>query len=542
MLSRSRMLSLIRRNNRPASAKSLTLDDPANQYGSDTLSITWTSTGSISNVKLEWYNGSTWATIAASTPNDGSYDWTVPDTADVSGAKLRITDVLTPAIEDESATFDIEWTHGFGGSVWPGLKLAWLAGDSLTPTAGNALTLDRDGAYYQDDGDGTFTRVANNDELGDDHFVFGQTVFNSGIMNDFNSFSTKVGMSVSDSGVESPVANKNWKLIYATSSGSHYMGPSNGLTPGATNTMTMVIVIKKLSARYMCFGVGGFGTRAAVNYDYDTNTVVGENNAVDDFIDFDSYDLSDGRILFLHFSVPGVTQRAAFMYNIEQYTGTPDYTFDASVITDTGFYCAFMQLYNGYVALPLSSPVSESQSNYTVPDSNLSQAITTVSGKHALVGFSGRIRHALSALRETNARGITLADNSDASNKARSIYIDSTGAHYVDVANAITLSLTDAGLITAIEAGHKISYVCNGTRFVACDHDDSDQIYSTGDDTGQTLADADIDILSGGSFVSSDSYSEHFDGDQIQLIYGEYDSVIADADLQAVAVNMGTQY
>jgi hypothetical protein len=42
--------------------------------------ITWTSTGTIANVKVEYStdNGTAWTSVTASTPNNGSYAWTVP--------------------------------------------------------------------------------------------------------------------------------------------------------------------------------------------------------------------------------------------------------------------------------------------------------------------------------------------------------------------------------------------------------------------------------------------------------------------------------
>jgi|GEM_PF-650990 len=44
-------------------------------------SITWTSSGSVGNVKIEYSsnNGASWSTISASTANDGLYSWTVPN-------------------------------------------------------------------------------------------------------------------------------------------------------------------------------------------------------------------------------------------------------------------------------------------------------------------------------------------------------------------------------------------------------------------------------------------------------------------------------
>jgi len=46
----------------------------------DIHTITWTSTGSVGNVRLEYSinSGASWTVITSSTVNDGSFDWTVP--------------------------------------------------------------------------------------------------------------------------------------------------------------------------------------------------------------------------------------------------------------------------------------------------------------------------------------------------------------------------------------------------------------------------------------------------------------------------------
>jgi len=64
--------------------------------------ITWTSTGAITNVKIEFSkdNGTAWTTIIASTPNDGSHPWTVPYAASTQ-CLVRVSDV------SNSATFDV---------------------------------------------------------------------------------------------------------------------------------------------------------------------------------------------------------------------------------------------------------------------------------------------------------------------------------------------------------------------------------------------------------------------------------------------------
>ena len=56
--------------------------------------ITWTSTGSLGDVKIEYSidRGNSWSTIVASTTNDGSYNWTVPNSPSAQGL-LQISEI-----------------------------------------------------------------------------------------------------------------------------------------------------------------------------------------------------------------------------------------------------------------------------------------------------------------------------------------------------------------------------------------------------------------------------------------------------------------
>ena len=55
--------------------------------------ITWTSVGTVGNVMIEYStnNGSTWTTIVASTANDGTHPWTVPDTPSTT-CRVRVSE------------------------------------------------------------------------------------------------------------------------------------------------------------------------------------------------------------------------------------------------------------------------------------------------------------------------------------------------------------------------------------------------------------------------------------------------------------------
>ncbi len=65
--------------------------------------ISWTSTGAIDNVKLEYSsdNGATWNVVIANSANTGSYVWTVPDD-ETSNALMRVSDVNNAATSDTS--------------------------------------------------------------------------------------------------------------------------------------------------------------------------------------------------------------------------------------------------------------------------------------------------------------------------------------------------------------------------------------------------------------------------------------------------------
>jgi hypothetical protein len=66
-----------------------------------TVRIRWSSANFSGNVKLEFYNGSTWSVISASTANDGIEPWVVPPTQ-YSGCKVRVSDAVDGLPSDES--------------------------------------------------------------------------------------------------------------------------------------------------------------------------------------------------------------------------------------------------------------------------------------------------------------------------------------------------------------------------------------------------------------------------------------------------------
>lgn len=106
----------------------------------DPIEIRWATVGSIANVKLEvsYDDGAAWETIVESTPNAGTYAWTVPVVGTVTGL-VRVSDAADSSVWDESNAGFIIGETPFDiipfGSTWryhdgvddPGAT--WLASD-----------------------------------------------------------------------------------------------------------------------------------------------------------------------------------------------------------------------------------------------------------------------------------------------------------------------------------------------------------------------------------------------------------------------------
>ncbi|MGE5308174.1 MAG: hypothetical protein ACM3OC_03740, partial [Deltaproteobacteria bacterium] len=84
--------------------------------------LTWTTRGSVANVKLEYSkdNFTTPIVIVESTPNANSYAWTIPDDRAAS-VKVRISDVNDATINDVSPAFKIDYYN-----------ISWTIRDLLT--------------------------------------------------------------------------------------------------------------------------------------------------------------------------------------------------------------------------------------------------------------------------------------------------------------------------------------------------------------------------------------------------------------------------
>jgi hypothetical protein len=87
-------------------------------------SITWTSTGTVGYVKIEYStnNGQNWTEIAASTENDGSYPWTVPNAVS-NQCLIRVSETDGSPADTSDAVFTIfppslTVTSPNGGENW----------------------------------------------------------------------------------------------------------------------------------------------------------------------------------------------------------------------------------------------------------------------------------------------------------------------------------------------------------------------------------------------------------------------------------------
>jgi RHS repeat-associated protein len=88
------------------------------------VTITWNSQGVVGNVKIDYSinNGSTWTPIIASTANDGSHTWTIPNTPS-SFCRVRISEIDGAPSDQSDAVFTILATTFMvvspnGGEKW----------------------------------------------------------------------------------------------------------------------------------------------------------------------------------------------------------------------------------------------------------------------------------------------------------------------------------------------------------------------------------------------------------------------------------------
>ncbi|KKN49126.1 hypothetical protein LCGC14_0646000 [marine sediment metagenome] len=145
----------------PTSSTTWTKGNPAD--------ITWTSTGSITNVKIDLYKGITLQeTIISSTANDGTYTWaTVNSTlADGTDYKVRVSSTTDSGVYDESDAFTIEGrsitvTSPTSADIWSTgqlVNVTWTSSGAVsnyvdldvykgTTLVGYASSIDNDGIF-----------------------------------------------------------------------------------------------------------------------------------------------------------------------------------------------------------------------------------------------------------------------------------------------------------------------------------------------------------------------------------------------------------
>jgi len=117
--------------------------------------ITWDTTGTIANVKLEYStnNGSSWTSITNSIRNTGSYLWLIPNAVSAN-CRVRVSDASNAAVTDSSdSVFSIVNTKSIamvspnGGETWTrgtSYSITWTASGCMNPFK---ITLWKNGVY-----------------------------------------------------------------------------------------------------------------------------------------------------------------------------------------------------------------------------------------------------------------------------------------------------------------------------------------------------------------------------------------------------------
>ncbi|MDD5466038.1 MAG: hypothetical protein PHP73_06860 [Candidatus Omnitrophica bacterium] len=122
----------------------------------ETRNISWNTLGSIANVKLEYSidGGSTYPnSIVLTTPNTGSYSWTIPDNIGTT-LRVRITDVTDPdATAVSAANFKIRGNIIIGA---PNGGEAWVVGTLQNITWAKVGTIANVKIEYSTDGGTTY--------------------------------------------------------------------------------------------------------------------------------------------------------------------------------------------------------------------------------------------------------------------------------------------------------------------------------------------------------------------------------------------------
>jgi hypothetical protein len=100
-------------------------------YTGNTVTITWSSENLSDNISIELYDsGSLESIISASTANDGSYSWTIPEALPSGGSRIiRISSTVDTGIFDDSDDFFAITPPPPTGNIMPAINMLLLHDD-----------------------------------------------------------------------------------------------------------------------------------------------------------------------------------------------------------------------------------------------------------------------------------------------------------------------------------------------------------------------------------------------------------------------------
>jgi hypothetical protein len=129
--------------------------------------ITWTSGGTSGTVRIDYStdNGSAWTTVIASTPDDGTHPWTVPNTPSIN-CLIRVADTDGNPTDQSNAVFTISQASFItvvspnGGEFWQGV----IVHNIIWTSSGTSGTVKID--YSTDKGSNWTTVIASTPDDG----------------------------------------------------------------------------------------------------------------------------------------------------------------------------------------------------------------------------------------------------------------------------------------------------------------------------------------------------------------------------------------
>jgi hypothetical protein len=154
-------------DNTPPSGGSVTAPVSGECVKAGSYTITWTSATDpnlSSNVAIDYHDGSTWQSITSSTPNSGSYVWSVPGTTFTSQIRITFTDCAGNSYQLLSSNFYVDNTPPTAGAVTLS-QTCIIRGNTLTinwgaTTDNNTLPSNPIKLEYSTDGSTWYTITA----------------------------------------------------------------------------------------------------------------------------------------------------------------------------------------------------------------------------------------------------------------------------------------------------------------------------------------------------------------------------------------------